>query len=697
MKQKEVLYYYRQYLNMIRFDAEGDEGGEQQNNKPKHSGAGTRLPYGLCKAAGIDVPDGTTPKGAWELLEGKTGITAKDVYKHIKDKKTVKSAVKAIKEEKPEIKVPKGIGGESDSSSYESRKGKLDSISSKLRDRLDESHGGIVTSGLREELDAVKTGKIITFKSRSSWSDAISVYRKRDDGEWERCETYGTYRVPKDDFERHFAMQARPESVDVLDDSVSAKDILDGGIKNADDFNRLKDALFVDSYTFEGKEKPYTYDDLDKAFPEGTVFKTFGTLVVKTKDGYASSRFLGYKRTPEEFFEGFARRDYGIEYESSKKDIPSGKDKNDKKTTALETDSLKTVKGLKTGDFIELDINGKHYRFTRVRGAIRPPAGYEMDLEHFAGFVDALKSGGMLKAEVYTDREKTPEERKAEREAAKARKEARENAKLEAQKPYEPTGQIHERPSSLENYDEMMKPIRESIKITHGLSDDDVEFMESSLKTLFEKYDYLMRFDGNVVGKILDSHFMNQLESKTSHGYLGGSTRKRLSHRLFGSTGEHNEDPDYFEKYGYCDSFEDIKNGRRGGMASGYGGVVVKFRKDRVAERTTYTADDSLDSNRSHVAGRAGSNPTFEGLTYWVGVKGILDIMRSTGGNITPRHISGCYLELQYHGRLTFEDVEEIMIPNPETAGWRDRVSEADINRLKEKGVKVFVEGKGYV
>jgi len=62
----------RKKLN-IRLDAEDEEA------KPKkHSALSTRLPYALCKEAGIDT-EGMTPSEAWEAYEGKTGKSAEKV------------------------------------------------------------------------------------------------------------------------------------------------------------------------------------------------------------------------------------------------------------------------------------------------------------------------------------------------------------------------------------------------------------------------------------------------------------------------------------------------------------------------------------------------------------------------------------------------------------------------------------------
>lgn len=45
----------------------------------------TRLPYGLCLSAEINLPDDATPKQAWQALKNKTGFTPDHFYKQIKE------------------------------------------------------------------------------------------------------------------------------------------------------------------------------------------------------------------------------------------------------------------------------------------------------------------------------------------------------------------------------------------------------------------------------------------------------------------------------------------------------------------------------------------------------------------------------------------------------------------------------------
>ncbi|MCD8201921.1 MAG: hypothetical protein LUD47_07645 [Clostridia bacterium] len=65
----------RMYLHM---DADEDE-----TETASETGHGnTRLPYGLCQKYGIDLPEKTTPKQAWEALKGK-GISPTEAYSYL--------------------------------------------------------------------------------------------------------------------------------------------------------------------------------------------------------------------------------------------------------------------------------------------------------------------------------------------------------------------------------------------------------------------------------------------------------------------------------------------------------------------------------------------------------------------------------------------------------------------------------------
>ncbi len=56
-----------------------------------------RLPYGLCKGLGIEVPEGTEPYEAWQLLEKETGYTQNQIYEILRGGYTKAKTIVPIK------------------------------------------------------------------------------------------------------------------------------------------------------------------------------------------------------------------------------------------------------------------------------------------------------------------------------------------------------------------------------------------------------------------------------------------------------------------------------------------------------------------------------------------------------------------------------------------------------------------------
>ena len=137
---------------------------------------------------------------------------------------------------------------------------------------------------------------------------------------------------------------------------------------------------------------------------------------------------------------------------------------------------------------------------------------------------------------------------------------------------------------------------------------------------------------------------------------------------MFGWTGEPPKKNE-FEKYGYLAD----KNTERDFRLSGtkhYGDVMIKFKRDNVFGRTTFTADDSLlpALDFDLVPSRL-SSPSWTSLrqdTISRGDRTVLNALRSAyEGKVGPLGYCGDtdspYIELQFHGELTLDDIEEVV------------------------------------
>ena len=179
------------------------------------------------------------------------------------------------------------------------------------------------------------------------------------------------------------------------------------------------------------------------------------------------------------------------------------------------------------------------------------------------------------------------------------------------------------------------------------------------------------------LAEIVEEHFKNTLETGTSAGATGDSLRRGTEKEMFGIKGHEAVEG---EKYGYVGHDDDLE-AFQSNIARGYGrrgggdGVLYKFKKSAVQDRTTYTAGDSLDSSpqgRSRpLAGYAGEHPTYEGVSaLW---KNELDMVREAyreyqSGKMTfseflEKFSNTCqdgYIECHYHDMLTINDVESI-------------------------------------
>jgi hypothetical protein len=223
------------------------------------------------------------------------------------------------------------------------------------------------------------------------------------------------------------------------------------------------------------------------------------------------------------------------------------------------------------------------------------------------------------------------------------------------------------------------------------------EYMEEAISN----GDLRMRIpDEDILKQIMDSHFKNQFETGTSHGALNHGMRKEVSGKLFG-TEYRNLDKVEFEKYGYLGN-KNILDDVKADDASQYGGVIVQFKRDNLFNRTTFTMDDSLGPGLRDklVASKLDDVVPVNLDTSWNTLDDFADDtklkdLKRNGNPINPSDIlkasGGSYVELQFHGDVTFDDVE--MVVNTR----RTQFSASTVKRLKDKGIVVKYMENGYL
>ncbi|WP_261070068.1 minor capsid protein [Streptococcus mitis] len=230
------------------------------------------------------------------------------------------------------------------------------------------------------------------------------------------------------------------------------------------------------------------------------------------------------------------------------------------------------------------------------------------------------------------------------------------------------------------------------------LSIEDIETVSEKLKEVFANSSYAMRFKSENIDKLIDSsRFLNQFETGTSGGTVNTKYRRQANEQLFGLQGKRLKKPE-FEKYGYFgnkDPYEDfIYNLKAYAGVEQYGDIIVHFSKEKIADRTTFTINNSLGP--AAFKDLVADNPNKPRL---VGIdKDYLEdytsILKNTNID-TPEKVSKSlgirYVEAQYHGEVLLSDVSSMY--------FTDSIpTNKQVESLKKIGIKLFMrEGDRFV
>ena len=221
---------------------------------------------------------------------------------------------------------------------------------------------------------------------------------------------------------------------------------------------------------------------------------------------------------------------------------------------------------------------------------------------------------------------------------------------------------------------------------------------EEGMKAIFESSAYGMHIDAATMHLVFDTWFKSQPEilhdptiTKKGGGAVGDSAlrdrAKIWTHLLGRKDSIDKDDPKTREKYGFLCSGDPTEYDS---TASWYGNCLVRFKKDRLKGRVTYTCADSLSfpdgtyyrGAPRTVAGDA-DNPSIAGVdSRYIDKTELLRAVRERSLSILGRWT---YVELQYFGDLTVDDIESF------TFGCtKERADKKLIKKLKAKGIKVY-------
>lgn len=246
-------------------------------------------------------------------------------------------------------------------------------------------------------------------------------------------------------------------------------------------------------------------------------------------------------------------------------------------------------------------------------------------------------------------------------------------------------------PKSLERFDEYQE---DWVKRNFSLTQEEEDLLQRGLQSVMDNNAYSMRVNARDLQGIIDGGFKNQFETQTSSGTLSVRDRKTASYRLFNNDAL-KMDASEFEKYGYLGS-KDLLVDAATSTTSQYGKTIVKFNKEKLKDRVTYTIDDSL-GNALHnevIGGKIGKECSISGvpifsvddLVYYFEESDWKDINNAD----ELAQIMGCrYWELQFHGKLTIDDVESICFTKT------DKPTKDIVDQLKQRNINVYqIEGE---
>lgn len=239
-------------------------------------------------------------------------------------------------------------------------------------------------------------------------------------------------------------------------------------------------------------------------------------------------------------------------------------------------------------------------------------------------------------------------------------------------------------PVTLKNFKTHIQEWEDEV-VKKQLSEKQIEVINDYMKDIIDKNELCMRRKPSTLEKIVkDGRFKNQFETNTSGGLLDANERNRGANQLFGEGQELLKGFER-EKYGYLGSSNYIEDANTLSLQQ-YGTCVIRFNKDNLLNRTTYTLDDSLGpAIFKELTASNVKMPRANGISKH-DLQKVYDLIKQkkvNNLNDLVRKTNSYYFELQYHGDLTIDDISEICFT------W-DMPNEETIEILRQKGIKLF-------
>lgn len=239
-------------------------------------------------------------------------------------------------------------------------------------------------------------------------------------------------------------------------------------------------------------------------------------------------------------------------------------------------------------------------------------------------------------------------------------------------------------PATLKNFEKHSQEWEDEV-VKKQLSEEQIKVINDYMKNIIDKNEFCMRRKPSTLEKIVkDGRFKNQFETNTSGGLLGAKERNRGANQLFGEGQELLKGHER-EKYGYLGSSDYIEDANSLSLQQ-YGTCVIRFNKNKLLNRTTYTLDDSLGPAILEELTASNVNmPRANGISKY-DLQKVYDLIKQkkvNNLNDLVRKTNSHYFELQYHGDLKIDDISEVCFT------W-DMPNEETIEILREKGIKLF-------